>query len=83
MAFIKNSFDGLGGFGIIVVVVTEISMITPPVGLNVFVLRSVLPDVPTQTVFRGVMPFIVADIVRLGILVAFPAITLYLTQFVK
>ena len=70
-------------FGIIVVVVTEISMITPPVGLNVFVLRSVLPDVPTQTVFRGVMPFIVADIVRLGILVAFPAITLYLTQFVK
>jgi tripartite ATP-independent transporter DctM subunit len=70
-------------FGIIVVVVTEISMITPPVGLNVFVLRSVLPDVPTRTVFRGVMPFIVADIVRLGILVAFPAITLYLTQFVK
>ena len=70
-------------FGIIVVVVTEISMITPPVGLNVFVLRSVLPDVPTQTVFRGVMPFIVADIIRLGILVAFPAITLYLTQFVK
>ena len=70
-------------FGIVVVVVTEISMITPPVGLNVFVLRSVLPDVPTQTVFRGVMPFIVADIVRLGILVAFPAITLYLTQFVK
>ena len=70
-------------FGIIVVVVTEISMITPPVGLNVFVLRSVLPDVPTKTVFRGVMPFIVADIVRLGILVAFPAISLYLTQFVK
>ena len=70
-------------FGIIVVVVTEISMITPPVGLNVFVLRSVLPDVPTQTVFRGVMPFIVADIIRLGILVAFPVISLYLTQFVK
>jgi tripartite ATP-independent transporter DctM subunit len=70
-------------FGVIVVVVTEISMITPPVGLNVFVLRSVLPDVPTKTVFRGVMPFIAADIVRLGILVAFPAISLYLTQFVK
>ena len=70
-------------FGIVVVVVTEISMITPPVGLNVFVLRSVLPDVPTSTVYRGVMPFIAADIVRLGILVAFPAITLYLTQFVK
>lgn len=70
-------------FGIVVVVVTEISMITPPVGLNVFVLRSVLPDVPIRTVYRGVMPFIAADIVRLGILVAFPAISLYLTQFVK
>jgi tripartite ATP-independent transporter DctM subunit len=70
-------------FGIIVVVVTEISMITPPVGLNVFVLRSVLPDVPTRTIYRGVLPFIAADIVRLSILVAFPAISLYLTQFVK
>ncbi len=70
-------------FGIIVVVVTEISMITPPVGLNVFVLRSVLPDVPIRTIFRGVMPFIAADVVRLGILVAFPGIALYLTQFVK
>jgi TRAP-type mannitol/chloroaromatic compound transport system permease large subunit len=39
--------------------------------------------VPTRTVFRGVMPFIAADIIRLGILVAFPGITLYLTQFVK
>ena len=70
-------------FGIIVVVVTEISMITPPVGLNVFVLRSVLPDVSTKTIFRGVMPFVGADVVRLAILVAFPGIALYLTQFVK
>jgi len=70
-------------FGIIVVVVTEISLITPPVGLNVFVLRSVLPDIPTRTIFRGVMPFVAADVVRLSILVMFPAISLYLTQFVK
>lgn len=70
-------------FGVIVVVVTEISLITPPVGLNVFVLRSVLPDIPTSTVFRGVMPFIAADVVRLSILVMFPAISLYLTQFVR
>ena len=48
-------------FGIIVVVVTEISLITPPVGLNVFVLRGVLPDIPTATVFRGVLPFVGAD----------------------
>lgn len=70
-------------FGIVVVVVTEISMITPPVGLNVFVLRSVLPDIPTATVFRGVMPFVAADVVRLGLLVLFPVISLYLTQFVR
>lgn len=70
-------------FGIIVVVVTEISMITPPVGLNVFVLRSVLPDIPTATVFRGVLPFVAVDVVRLVVLVLFPAISLYLTQFVR
>ena len=65
------------------VVVTEISLITPPVGLNVFVLRSVLPDIPTSTVFRGVMPFVAADLVRLTLLVLFPAISLVLTQFVR
>jgi tripartite ATP-independent transporter DctM subunit len=70
-------------FGIIVVVITEIGMITPPVGLNVFVLRGVLPDVPTRTVFRGVMPFILADLARLAILVAFPGISLYLTRYVS
>lgn len=69
-------------FGIIVVVVTEISLITPPVGLNVFVLRSVLPDVPTSEVFRGVLPFVASDVVRLAILIAFPGISLYLTRFV-
>ncbi|HMA89453.1 MAG TPA: TRAP transporter large permease subunit, partial [Burkholderiales bacterium] len=68
-------------FGIIVVVVTEISLITPPVGMNVFVLRTLLPDVPTRTVFRGVMPFIVADFFRLALLVAVPAISLLLPKF--
>jgi len=68
-------------FGIIVVVVTEISLITPPVGMNVFVLRTLLPDVPTSTVFRGVLPFIVADFFRLSLLVAFPAISLLLPRY--
>jgi len=70
-------------FGIIVVVAIEISLITPPVGMNVFVLRSVLPDISTRTIFRGVLPFVAADVIRLSILVLFPAITLYLTQFVR
>ena len=65
-------------FGIIVVVVTEISLITPPVGLNVFVLRGMLPDVSTATIFRGVTPFWCADIVRLAILVALPSVSLVL-----
>ncbi|MFQ6551717.1 TRAP transporter large permease [Aestuariibius insulae] len=65
-------------FGIIVVVVTEISLITPPIGLNVFVLRSVISDVSTGTIFRGVTPFWAADILRLIILVALPAFALWL-----
>jgi len=67
-------------FGILVVCVTELSLITPPIGMNVFVLRSVLPEVPIVTVFRGVTPFIVADVVRLAILAAFPAISLFLPR---
>ena len=65
-------------FGIIVVVVTEISLITPPVGLNVFVLKGVVGNVTTATIFRGVTPFWVVDIIRLIILVMFPALVLFL-----
>jgi C4-dicarboxylate transporter DctM subunit len=67
-------------FGIIVVCVVEISLITPPVGLNVFVLRTVVADVPLATIFRGVTPFVVADVVRVAILIAFPALTLFLPK---
>ncbi|MCP4432615.1 MAG: TRAP transporter large permease [Gammaproteobacteria bacterium] len=65
-------------FGIVVVVVTEISLITPPVGLNVFVLSGVLRDVKTTTIFRGVTPFWIADIIRLALITLIPAISLYL-----
>jgi tripartite ATP-independent transporter DctM subunit len=65
-------------FGIVVVVVTEISLITPPVGLNVFVLSGVLRDVSTSTVFKGVTPFWCADILRLALLVFVPGISLLL-----
>ena len=57
-------------FGIIVVVVVEISLITPPVGLNVFVLKGMIGDVSTMTIFKGVTPFWMVDILRLLILVA-------------
>ncbi len=67
-------------FGIIVVVVTEISLITPPVGLNVFILKGVLGDISTGTIFRGVTPFWVVDLIRLALLVLFPALALLLPQ---
>lgn len=65
-------------FGIVVVVVTEISLITPPVGLNVFVLKGVIGDVSTGVIFRGVTPFWIADLFRLALLAAVPALTLWL-----
>jgi len=65
-------------FGIVVVVVIEISLITPPVGLNVFILKGVVGDVSTGTIFRGVTPFWLMDILRLLLLLAFPALVLFL-----
>jgi len=66
-------------FGILVVCVIEIGLISPPFGMNLFVTRAVMPRVPIGEIFRGVMPFILSDILRLGLLVAFPAISLVLT----
>lgn len=74
---LAQGFD-LVWFGIIVIVVTEIALITPPVGMNVFVLKAVLPDVRVLRIFRGLVPFIGVDLLRLAILIAFPVITLWL-----
>ena len=65
-------------FGILVVVVTEISLITPPIGLNVFVLKGVVRDVSVSTIFKGVTPFWCADIIRLILLTSIPALSLFL-----
>jgi C4-dicarboxylate transporter DctM subunit len=70
-------------FGILVIVVVEIGLISPPVGMNLFVLKALLPDVPTSTLFRGVLPFVIADVIRLGILIAFPAISLWLPSMMR
>ena len=70
-------------FGIMVVVVTEISLITPPVGLNVFVLKAVVPDVTLQTIFKGVTPFWIADILRLLLIASIPAISLFLPNMLN
>ena len=65
-------------FGIFVVVATEISYITPPIGMNAFVLKSVVKDVEVGTVFRGLVPFVAVDLVRVALLIAFPALALFL-----
>jgi C4-dicarboxylate transporter DctM subunit len=70
-------------FGVIIVVVVEIGMITPPIGLNVFVLKATLKDVPVTTIFKGVSYFIVADIVRLALFVFWPQIVLFLPSLMK
>jgi len=65
-------------FGILVVKMAEFCLITPPIGLNCFVVAGVRPDLSVQDVFKGVAPFFVADAVTIALLVAFPAIVLYL-----
>jgi len=70
-------------FGILIICVVEIGLISPPVGMNLFVLSTLIPEVPTRTVFRGVMPFVVIDCVRLAILVAFPIISTFVPSLMK
>jgi tripartite ATP-independent transporter DctM subunit len=65
-------------FGVIMVIVLEVGLITPPVGLNVFVIKGAVPDVPLTTMFKGIWPFLVAAVVCIGILILFPQIALYL-----
>jgi C4-dicarboxylate transporter, DctM subunit len=65
-------------FGVIIVMTVELGLIHPPVGMNVFVIKSVIKEVKLSTVFYGVMPFVLTDIVRLAILIAFPIIATWL-----
>jgi TRAP-type C4-dicarboxylate transport system permease large subunit len=70
-------------FGILIVVVVQIGLISPPVGMNMFVVKSMLPRIATATIFRGVTPFVVAEVVLLAVLVAFPSISLVLPALMK
>jgi tripartite ATP-independent transporter DctM subunit len=65
-------------FGVIIVMTVELGLIHPPVGMNVFVIKSVVKDVKLSTVFYGVMPFVITDILRLAILIAFPVLATWL-----
>jgi C4-dicarboxylate transporter, DctM subunit len=67
-------------FGIITVVVVELSLITPPIGMNLFVIHSVAREIPMTTIYKGILPFIAVDVVRLAILVLFPMLVLFLPR---
>jgi tripartite ATP-independent transporter DctM subunit len=67
-------------YGIITLIVVELGLITPPVGLNVFIINSLSPDVPMRETFKGVMPFFLSEMIRITLLVAFPGITLMLPR---
>ena len=70
-------------FGILIVRVTEMGQITPPVGINVFVIKGVAPDVPMGTLFKGIVPFFIADIFHVALLIAVPQLTLFLPGLLK
>ena len=65
-------------FGVIIVMTVELGLITPPIGMNVFVINTIARDVPLGTIFRGVLPFVVTDLLRLAILIALPGLVLFL-----
>ncbi|MEP4037904.1 TRAP transporter large permease [Pseudophaeobacter sp.] len=70
-------------FGILLVCATEIGLITPPVGMNLFIIKGLTHDISIRTIWKGVAPFIVADVLRLAVLLTFPMLTLYLTLQVR
>ena len=65
-------------FGIFAVIVVEFGLISPPVGMNLFVIKGVMNKTPLQTIWFGTLPFLITDVIRLALLIAFPALCLYL-----
>lgn len=68
-------------WGIILVMAIEVGMITPPIGMNVFVLHGVAGNIPLKTIFKGIFPFFYADVIRISLVIIFPALALWLPQF--
>ena len=65
-------------FGIIVVMVVELGLITPPIGMNVFIIKGMVPNVPLSAIYVGVLPFVVAQILLIVLLMALPTLALWL-----
>lgn len=81
-AIVALGFDSIW-FGIIVVKMVELCLITPPIGLNCFVVSAVVPKIKVQDVFRGCIPFFVADVLTVAVLIAFPSIVTFLPNLMR
>jgi TRAP-type C4-dicarboxylate transport system permease large subunit len=79
---VRLGFDPIW-FGVIIVLVAEMGVITPPVGVNVYVIKGIAPEVPLEKIFKGIFPFLVAIIINTLILMAFPKLALILPGLIK
>jgi len=70
-------------FGILVVTVSEIAFITPPVAMNIYAVKAVVPEIPTEEIVKGVLPFLTMAVVFLAIIIAFPQIAIWLPSTMK
>jgi TRAP-type C4-dicarboxylate transport system permease large subunit len=76
-AMMQLGFDPVW-FGVVIVMTSTLGMITPPIGMNVFVINSLARDVSLTQIYRGIMPFLMSDLLRLLLICAFPALSLFL-----
>jgi len=67
-------------FGVLALIVVEVGLITPPVGMNLFIINNVARDIPITSTYRGVAPFVLSDLARVALLVGFPGLTLWLVR---
>ncbi len=79
---LRLGFDPIW-FGVIIVLVSEMGVITPPVGVNVYVIKGIAPEIPLETIFKGIFPFLVALLINAGILILFPKLALILPNLIK
>ncbi len=79
---VRLGFDPIW-FGVIIVLVSEMGVITPPVGVNVYVIKGIAPEIPLEKIFKGIFPFLVALLINAGILILFPKLALILPNLIK
>ncbi len=74
---IQLGFDPVW-LGVFVVIMAEVALITPPIGVNVFIMQSIVPDIPISTIFKGIAPFLLCELILIAIIIIFPGVTLWL-----